>query len=68
MVTPMSPFFATPDFVPGTADARDRVADGGPPKRRKAGPVLMGDLHATMGGRPLLLALWDVLDAEERDR
>ena len=30
-----------------------------PPRPRVRGPVLMGDLHAAPGGRPLLLWHWD---------
>jgi len=29
------------------------------PRPRPRGPVLMGDLHASLGGRPLLLLHWD---------
>ena len=34
------------------------------PQRRSAGPVLMGDIHGTLGGRPTLLVLWAAWEAE----
>ncbi|MEM0934741.1 MAG: hypothetical protein AAGJ91_02415 [Pseudomonadota bacterium] len=38
----------------------DAAADtGGAPPRRTTGPVLMGDIHGSLGGRPLLLLLWE---------
>jgi hypothetical protein len=48
-----------PAAVP-TPEPRARTA---PPRRpRRPGPVLMGDLTASWGGRPLLLAFWDPPD------
>ncbi len=42
---------------------------GGPPPGRKTGPVLLGDIHGALGGRPVLLMLWDEWerDATEGD-
>jgi len=45
-------------------------ADMGRPRpRRRTGPVLMGDIHGTRGGVPLLLVLWAQWEraAAERD-
>ena len=38
--------------------AEDRAAPA-KPKPRPRGPVLMGDLHANLCGRPLFLLHWD---------
>lgn len=37
---------------------RDETATGGP-RPRPHGPVLMGDLTTSWGGRPVLLSHWD---------
>ena len=49
-----------PAFLPVAAPAPPGAdARPGPPPRRRRGPVLMGDLFAAPGGRPLLLMHWD---------
>jgi hypothetical protein len=52
-----------PGFLPVAApDPRTEDTRTGPPPRRLRGPVLMGDLFAAPGGRPLLLTHWDPPD------
>lgn len=46
-------FPAVPPAPPREAARTD------PPRSRPRGPVLMGDLSASYGGRPLLLLHWD---------
>ncbi len=47
------PFFRRADPV-----SRDSATTA-PPKPRPRGPVLMGDLTGSWGGRPLILSHWD---------
>lgn len=35
------------------------------PRIRPRGPVLMGDIHPQIAGKPLLLMLWDEWDARD---
>ena len=37
---------------------------GGRPPRRRSGPVLMGDIHGALGGRPVLLLQWERWERE----
>ncbi|MEM9247342.1 MAG: hypothetical protein AAGB05_01460 [Pseudomonadota bacterium] len=49
------------------ADAPSATETGGTPPRRSIGPVLMGDIHGSLGGRPLLLLLWEKWEQEASD-
>lgn len=48
-----------PPLQPSVASAR-------PAPRPSGGPVLMGDTMSTLGGEPLLLALWRRWEEEAR--
>lgn len=66
MVTPMSPSSSISD--PGLSAAKPRaVSRAAPQPRRYTGPVLMGDIHPAIGGRPLLLMLWERWEEAARD-
>jgi hypothetical protein len=47
--------------------ARSDAATGERPPRRGGGPVMMGDIHGTLGGTPTLLLLWDRWEREAAD-
>ena len=42
----------------GWTDAPTMSETGGRPRKRRTGPVLMGDIHGSRAGTPLLLLLW----------
>ena len=64
MVTPMSPFSniysASPDLRAPSAHSL-----AAPETPTRGGPVLIGDISPQLGGRPLLLLLWEAWTARE---